>query len=179
MTSLDEVLELYERWGAHHYDEDVGQLDHALQTAALAQAAGAGHALVVAALLHDVGHLLQLRGGARAPHERSGPAFLAGCFPAAVVTPIALHVDAKRYLCAVDGEHLYRLSAGSVESLRRQGGPMTAGEVTAFEATEGWSEAVALRRWDDAGKELDLTVPPLVTFEPLLRSVASSHHGRG
>src|SRR4029453_17731996 len=74
VTDIDEVLDLYDRWGAERYDEDVGQLDHALQTAALAASAGAGDALVVAALLHDVGHLLELRGGPAGPHERTAPA---------------------------------------------------------------------------------------------------------
>src|SRR5690606_17566291 len=64
--SIDEVLALFETWGVQRYDEDVTQLDHALQTAALARDAGATDELVAAALLHDVGHLLELRAGGRA-----------------------------------------------------------------------------------------------------------------
>ncbi|MGH9112917.1 MAG: metal-dependent phosphohydrolase, partial [Acidimicrobiales bacterium] len=80
MTAVDEVLELYDRWGGARYDEDVAQLDHALQTAALAASAGATDAVVAAALLHDAGHLLALRGDPVGPHERTGPAFLAALF---------------------------------------------------------------------------------------------------
>lgn len=174
MTTVDELLDLYERWGAEHYDEEVGQLDHALQTAALAASGGAGEPLVAAALLHDAGHLLALRGGPTGPHERTAPAFLADLFPASVTTPIALHVAAKRYLCAVEPDYHAGLSAGSQRSLRRQGGPMAAGELAAFRATTGWAGAVALRRWDDAGKVDGAAVPGLAGYEPLLRSLACS-----
>ncbi len=174
MTSVDEVLDLYHRWGGERYDEDVAQLDHALQTAALAAAAGAPGPVVAAAVLHDVGHLLALRGDQPGSHERTGPAFLAPLFPPSVTGPIALHVAAKRYLCAVEPAYLTVLSAGSTHSLRRQGGPMSGGEVAAFEARAGWPDAVALRRWDDAGKVDGAAVPGLASYEPLLRSVACS-----
>jgi predicted HD phosphohydrolase len=172
MTTLAEVLDLYDRWGAEHYDEEVGQLDHALQTAALAASDGAADPVVAAALLHDAGHLLALRGGPSGPHERTASAFLAELFPASVTTPIALHVAAKGYLCAVEPDYHAGLSVGSERSLRRQGGPMAAGDLAAFEATPGWADAVALRRWDDAGKVDGLAVPGLASYEPLLRSLA-------
>jgi phosphonate degradation associated HDIG domain protein len=171
-SSLADVLGLYVTFGAERYDEAVGQLDHALQTAALASADGADDALVVAALLHDVGHLLDLRARAdagrpeRGPavdrhHEDVGAAWLRPLFPPAVTRPIALHVRAKRYLCAVEPTYRTALSAGSTASLERQGGPMSPAEVRAFEAAPGWRDAVRLRRWDDAGKVDDLDVPPL------------------
>lgn len=172
--SVAEVLDLLSRYGAAHYDEDVAQLDHALQTAAHARAARAADALVAAALLHDVGHLLDLRGDPPGPHERTGPAWLAGLFPAAVTDPIAGHVAAKRYLCAVDPAYAASLSAGSTASLARQGGPLTAAEAAAFEHRPGWADAVALRRWDDAGKVEGAAVPALAAYEPLLRSLACS-----
>jgi [1-hydroxy-2-(trimethylamino)ethyl]phosphonate dioxygenase len=169
--SIAEVLDLYATFGAERYDEAVGQLDHALQTAALAEADGADDALVVAALLHDVGHLLDLRATASdAPrsagavdlrHEDVGAAWLHPLLPSAVTTPIALHVRAKRYLCAVEPSYRTGLSAGSVASLERQGGPMSPAEAQAFETEPGWREAVRVRRWDDAGKVDELDVAPL------------------
>ena len=173
-TSVDEVLALYERWGGEPYDEEVAQLDHALQTAALAAEAGATGGLVAAALLHDVGHLLDLAGAPPEPHERSGPAYLAGVFPPEVTEPIALHVAAKRYLCAVEPSYGAGLSAGSRRSLARQGGRSSAAEVAAFEARPGWRDAVALRRWDDAGKVDGALVPGLDSYEELLWSLARS-----
>lgn len=172
MTTVDDVLDLYARWAGDPYDEEVAQLAHALQTAALAEAAGSDGPLVAAALLHDVGHLLHLAGGSAAPHESTGPAYLADLLPPEVTRPIALHVEAKRYLCAVEPAYHGGLSHGSVRSLRRQGGPLGPDAAAAFIDRPGAEAAVALRRWDDAGKVVGLAVPPLDAYEPLLRSLA-------
>jgi phosphonate degradation associated HDIG domain protein len=168
-TSVDEVLDLVRSWGSHRYDEVVSQLDHALQCAALATAEGARDHLVVAALLHDVGHLLELRTGGAAPgprsedrhHEQRGARWLAPVFPAEVTGPIALHVAAKRYLCAVDPHYRAGLSSGSERSLVRQGGPMDAAEADRFARHPAHADAVRLRRWDDCGKVEDLVVADL------------------
>ena len=130
--------------------------------------------MVAAALLHDIGHLLELRGDPAGPHERIGPTYLRAVFPAEVTRPIGLHVAAKRYLCAVEAGYGGVLSAGSTTSLRRQGGPMTGDEMAAFEQRHGWRDAVHLRRWDDAGKRDGVTVPPLRHFEAVLREVSCS-----
>ncbi len=180
-ASVDEVVELLERWGGDPYDEDVAQLDHALQTAALARAAGSDDALVAAALLHDVGHLLDLRkGGASADddrrHEDTGSAWLRPLFPAPVTAPIGLHVGAKRYLCAVEPSYIDGLSAGSISSLARQGGPMSSDEVEAFRRLAGSDDAVALRRWDDAGKVIDLDVGSVGDYLELLHRVTMPAH---
>src|SRR3954469_11644615 len=173
-TSVDEVLALYERWGDERDGADVTQLDHALQTAALALRAGASDAHVAAGLLHDAGTLLRLSGWGGGRHERTGAAFLAGVFPASVTQPITWHVAAKRYLCAVEPAYVNALSAGSVRSFGRIGGAMSPTEVAAFEATPGWADAVVLRRWDDAAKVEGADVPRLDRYERLLRAVAGA-----
>jgi phosphonate degradation associated HDIG domain protein len=175
-----DVFALYEHWGAETYDEDVSQLDHALQTAALARADGADDALVAAALLHDVGHLLELRDGGVADgqtdvdlgHEGRGARWLAPVFPAEVTGPIALHVAAKRYRCAVEPSYHDGLSDGSRRSLVRQGGPMSTTEVERFAAHPAHADAVALRGWDDGGKVEDLDVPGLASYRALLAQLA-------
>jgi len=172
VITVHDVLDLYARWGGDRYDEEVAQLAHALQTAALAGAAGSDGTLIAAALLHDVGHLLDLAGGPAGAHEETGPAYLAELFPPAVTGPIALHVEAKRYLCAVEPAYRDGLSPGSVRSLGRQGGPLGRDAAAAFSHRPGAEAAVALRRWDDAGKVVGLRVPPLDAYEPLLRSLA-------
>ncbi len=175
-SSVDEVVALYRRWGAEHYDEELSQIDHAVQTAALARADGASDELVVAALLHDVGHLLELAG-------RSGHGDLpdedlaheaAGVFGAGVTAPVALHVRAKRYRSAVDADYLAALSAGSLRSLVMQGGPADADEVASFERNPGFADAVRLRGWDDGGKVDGLHVPELDDYLDLLRGLARS-----
>jgi phosphonate degradation associated HDIG domain protein len=175
-TSVDEVLDLYRRWGAEHYDEALSQTEHALQCAALARAEGAEDPLVAAALLHDVGHLLELAardGLGELPsvdqgHESVGARYLAQLFGPQVTAPISLHVRAKRYLCAVDPAYLAGLSEGSARSLALQGGPADADEVAAFEGNPGFDAAVCLRRWDDGGKVDGLEVRGLDDYVALL-----------
>ena len=159
------------------HDEEVSQTDHAIQCAALARRDGADEALIAAALLHDVGHLLDLAGGgAYTPgvdrrHEVTGADHLAAVFSPAVTEPIRGHVEAKRYLCAVEPEYAAGLSVGSQRSLAVQGGPMTADEAAAFVARPGAADAVRLRRWDDAGKVLGLQRPAFETYRTLLESL--------
>lgn len=177
--SVAEVVGLFERFGNEHYDEELSQLDHALQTAARARAEGADDALVAAALLHDVGHLLHLAAGgsptdgADLHHEDVGARWLAPLLPPAVTAPIALHVRAKRFLAATEPGYAALLSPASVRSLRHQGGPLTPAEVAAFRANPGAEAAVALRRWDEAGKVDGLSVDPLAGYVTLLERLAT------
>jgi len=177
LSAVGDVLALFARWGGERYDEVVTQTDHAIQCAALARRDGADDALVAAALLHDVGHLLDLAGGgAYAPgvdlrHEVAGADHLAAAFPAAVTDPIRGHVEAKRYLCAVEPAYATGLSVGSQRSLAVQGGPMTADEAAAFIARPGAADALRLRRWDDAGKVLGLERPEIETYRAVLESL--------
>ncbi len=180
-ASIDEVLALFVQWAEDPYDEELSQLAHALQTAALALDAGATDALTAAALLHDVGHLLTLAAAdtpagpvvAEDDHETVGARYLTGLFPPAVTGPIALHVRAKRYLCATEPGYEDSLSSGSVASLARQGGRLDDAEVATFAQNPGAVDAVALRRWDDLGKIEGLTVPALDTYRDLLTRVAT------
>lgn len=181
-TSTAEILALYDRFGSDRYDEAVSQMDHALQTAARAVAAGASEPLIVAALLHDVGHLLDLATTGREQtdlpsrdlgHEVVGARYLATQFPPSVTGPVALHVRAKRYRCAVDPTYRAQLSAGSKRSLERQGGPLDAVEVARFEQHPCFAAAVALRGWDDEGKVDGLAVVGLDDYRALLERVAA------
>lgn len=181
--SVAAIDALYERWGQDTYDEELSQLDHALQTAALAGEAGASDELIVAALLHDIGHLLTLeaQAAAAAPgdldadllHEAVGARYLARLFPPAVTSPIALHVRAKRYRCTVEPAYHEGLSAGSKRSLEKQGGVLSDDEVATFEAMPGFADAVALRGWDDGGKIEGLAVPGWDHYLGLLRTTAA------
>ncbi len=173
MNVVDVITRLFETGGnAAYFGEPVSQTEHALQTAHLAECEGAADALVVAALLHDVGHLLHglpetiADKGVDGRHEAGGSAWLARQFGAAVTDPVRLHVAAKRYLCAVDPGYLARLSPASQWSLELQGGPFDADGVRAFEAEPFYKEAVRLRRWDDQAKIPGLAVPPLGSYVP-------------
>jgi phosphonate degradation associated HDIG domain protein len=172
--TLDQILADYARLGARAYGEDVSQTQHALQCAALAAADGASDSLVVAALLHDYGHLLEGIEDTGRPvvderHEMAGAALLGPLFDLQVTQPIALHVAAKRYLCTVQPGYVAALSAASVHSLALQGGPFTAEEVARFQRLEGFADAVRLRRYDDTGKVADLPTPGFEAYVPLMR----------
>lgn len=166
------------RYGLH----DVTQLQHALQAAMFAEQSGGTPALITAALLHDIGHMVHDLGenpaeaGVDDRHEALGCAFLTRYFRADVTDPVRLHVAAKRYLCAIELDYFALLSPDSVLSLRLQGGPMSPSEVAAFGAEPAAETAVRLRRYDDAAKVKDLPTPDIAHFVPYL---AQCHIGPG
>lgn len=166
-----------ERGGEAYFGEPVSQLEHALQAAWLAAEAKSTLALIAAALLHDIGHLLHDKGEDAADrdldtrHEDAGYAWLLARFGPAVAEPVHLHVAAKRYLCRVDPAYHAALSPASVKSLALQGGPFTGEESEAFERNLWHRDAVQLRRWDDAAKVPGLEVPPLEDYAALLNGL--------
>lgn len=179
-ASIDSIVLLYSTWGNEKYDEEITQLAHALQCAALAHHEGANDELIASALLHDIGHLFELQRhngpnyDTDLRHETTGSEFLSELFPSSVTVPIALHVEAKRYLAANEPGYFDALSLGSKRSLDVQGGPMSPQESADFVARDGSDRAVQLRRWDDRGKVVDLEVRNLEFWIPLLNRVAAS-----
>lgn len=174
---IEEIVELYSSPAAQgRYDEVVTQLEHALQCAQLATEAGASDELVVAALLHDIGHLLLGRASDDADlrHESLGAQKLGAVFGPRVGAAVGLHVSAKRYLCAVEPDYRANLSPASEQSLVLQGGPLGAAEVEAFEHKKGFADAVQVRRWDDLAKVPGAPTPDFDSFLPLLRLVGAA-----
>src|SRR5438105_3837164 len=132
---LGDIEKLFRDHGHIAYSgEGVSQLEHALQSACQAEEAGAGDELVTAALLHDLGHLLNLQGetptrrGIDDQHQYFAIPFLRPLFPAMVVEAIRLHVDAKRALCSLEPDYYEDLSEDSRRSLTLQGGIFSRGE---------------------------------------------------
>jgi len=171
MLSLSDIELLFARHGASQYSgEPVTQLEHALQTAHLAEQAGADDAFVTACLLHDLGHLLNAQGetptlrGIDDAHQYFALPFLRGLFPDTVLDPIKLHVDAKRYLCQSNPGYHAKLSEDSRRSLELQGGRFDAAQAEQFLRLSGAREAVALRLWDDLAKQEGLATPSLAHF---------------
>ena len=171
MLSLTDIELLFARYGANQYSgEPVTQLEHALQTAHLAEQSGADDALVTACLLHDLGHLLNDQGetpslrGIDDTHQYSALPFLRGLFSDAVLDVIRLHVDAKRYLCRANAGYYAKLSEDSKRSLALQGGVFSAEQASAFLTQSGARDAVMLRQWDDLAKQAELATPSLAHF---------------
>jgi len=100
----DEVLALFTARGQATYSERVTMEAHARQAAALAHAEGSDDALVLAALLHDMGHFLDDPDSecGVTDHGTTGGAWVAERFVDAVSEPVRLHVAAKRYRCFMD-----------------------------------------------------------------------------
>jgi phosphonate degradation associated HDIG domain protein len=178
MTAVDEIFSRFEESGDELYiGEPVTVSEHMLQTAAFASREEAPPELVAAALLHDYGHLVHdlpedsAEHGVDTRHEELGFASLERWFPPEVTEPIRLHVAAKRYLVAVDPAYHETLSPASALSLELQGGPMSADEAEVFAAWPHATAACRLRRWDDAGKEPGLPVPPLESYRGLLEAL--------
>ena len=175
--SIQDICDLFVQKGGRAYEgEAVTQLEHALQSAARAEADGAGVALVAAALLHDLGHLLNDRGetptlrGIDDRHEYVALPFLGRLFGDDVVEPIKWHVDAKRFLCATRPDYLVTLSADSKRSLALQGGVFTAAEAEAFQSLPYAGDAVRVRIWDDLAKEPGVRTPSLEHFVAALEA---------
>jgi len=176
MSDLADLIGMYETQGGSSYvGEPISQLEHALQSAAQAAQLGATAAMVVAALLHDVGHLLlhdetATRRGVDTRHEDMGSRYLMTWFGTAVTDPIRLHVSAKRYL-ARDAAYVRTLSEESLRSLDVQGGPMTNAEVARFKSEPCFADALRLRQWDDVAKVTGWAGPGLDSYRTILEEV--------
>lgn len=179
MAAGGEILTLLRESGRQaYYGEPVTQLEHALQSAQLARDAGAGDDVVVAALLHDIGHLLddgrlheQL---GVIDHDRAGADFLrTRGFPEKIVSLVEGHVDAKRYLVATNPAYAARLSPASVETLKLQGGPMSAEESAAFERDPLFRDKLRLRSWDEQAKIPGAACAPLKDYAALIARYVS------
>lgn len=175
-NSLMNILDLLASRGHAQYGEEaINQLEHALQCATLAEAANRPDHLIAACLLHDLGHLVHDLGedaalrGLDDRHEYRAIPILDALFGPAVTAPICLHVEAKRYLCAVDPTYWASLSPASKRSLELQGGVFSATEAAAFIAQPFARDAVQLRIWDDRAKVPDQQTLPLAHFTPILQ----------
>lgn len=178
---INELRGMIAAKGANLYGgEVITQEQHALQCAHLAETEGAPATLIAAALLHDIGHLMEhdfeaaMERNEDRYHENLGEKYLAEWFGPEVTEPVRLHVDAKRYLCATDPDYLNKLSPASAHTLKIQGGPMNDDEVAAFETNPHYREAVRLRIWDDEGKDPDMKTATLDHYLGIVRQAAEA-----
>ena len=180
------IADIFERRGGEEYlGEPVTMAEHMLQGAHFAETAGEREEIIVAALLHDIGHFTSEFGTFSMDdtedrfHEEAGARVLERFFPSIVTDCVRHHVAAKRYLCATRPEYFRRLSEASVHSLNLQGGPMNADEVVAFERNPNLKDIVKVRHYDEAGKEPDLAIRPFCHYAPMVQRVVDAHCGRG
>ena len=178
---METIANLFAQSGDDAYfGEPITQLEHALQCAQLAEKAGADEETVVAAFLHDIGHLLppELAGGymdgyGTVDHERLGADFLrARGFSEKVAQLIEHHVNAKRYLVFKNPKYFARLSKASLKTLAFQGGPMTAEEATTFETNPYFNGILQLRTWDEQAKIPGLPTPGINYYLSIVERIA-------
>lgn len=173
---IQQIIDVFQNRGSDAYgSEPVTQLEHALQTGALALEANAKDSLVVAAFLHDIGHIID---DTILPeddtvnlddrHEECIHPWLLEHFGEAIASPVRLHVPAKRYLCSVDSAYASILSPTSLKSFHDQGGVMSPEELREFEADPFYKDALELRRWDDQAKSKGLSTPAIHFFVPYI-----------
>ena len=179
--SVQHITELFEHAGAHLYGgEAITHRQHALQAAWMAEQANEDDALVIACLLHDLGHMLSGQGndnlarGINDRHEQKIVPCLSELFSEEVLEPIRWHVDAKRYLCHVDPLYYATLSEASKMSMVLQGGAMKEAEAQVFIARPYAQKTLALRYYDDAAKVPDLIVPEFTHYLPRLLAITKA-----
>jgi len=166
-----DIVGLFARAGLRAYGERVSQLAHALQCAALAYRDRADDEVLIAALLHDVGHLVDDHSQSELPdrhHGGAGATLIRPFVPARIAWLVEHHVVAKRYLCSVDPRYVELLSPVSQRSYAAQGARLDFEEQLALETQPWFGDAVRLRRWDDAGKSPEAVYPALFEYRALL-----------
>ncbi|MDA0240666.1 MAG: HD domain-containing protein [Proteobacteria bacterium] len=176
--------DIFDRRGGEEYlGERVTMAQHMLQGATMAENSGQSEVIIVAALLHDIGHFTSEFGAFQMDdtedrhHEEAGAKVLEAFFPTLITDCVRYHVAAKRYLCATKPEYYNRLSEASVHSLNLQGGPMTVDEAAEFERNPNLKEIVQVRYLDDAGKRDDMVTPEFCYFAPRVQRIVDAHCG--
>lgn len=173
---------IFERRGDEEYlGEPVTMGEHMLQGATIAEQDGQPEEIIVAALLHDIGHFTSEFGTFMMDdtedrhHEDAGAAVLERFFPKIVTDCCRYHVAAKRYLCATRPDYFNRLSEASIHSLNLQGGAMTAEEVAVFEQNPNLKDIIAVRYLDEAGKQAGMKTPDFWHFAPMVQNLVDKH----
>jgi phosphonate degradation associated HDIG domain protein len=167
----DEIIALFEtKGGANYSGEKITQLEHACQAAQLAEKDGNDDEVILAAFLHDLGHLLdegeeEMDGYGVKDHEAIGAEYLkARGFSAKITTLVNAHVEAKRYLCAVNQRYFDNLSHASKMTLTFQGGVMREDELDVFERNPLKNLIIKMRTWDEEAKHENISLPDLSLF---------------
>jgi len=173
----DEIMSLYkEHGGAAYAGERVSQLEHMAQAAQLAEAQGFDEEIILAAFLHDIGHISEAAKGDNEmdgygikDHEELGAEFLRGKgFSKKIARLVESHVEAKRYLTYKDPAYYANLSAASIRTLEYQGGPMTADEAGAFEQYPLFDLIIRMRNWDEQAKIEHQPLPDLQHYREMM-----------
>ena len=173
----EEIIHLYTLHGEAEYaGEKVSQLEHMAQAAQLARAQGYDDEVVLAAFLHDIGHLTEKQSSTNSmgefgikDHEALGADFLSSHgFSKRLTRLVASHVVAKRWLTLREAGYYDKLSEASKRTLVYQGGPFSDAEADHLEKDPLFTEIIQMRRWDEEAKLEHQPLPPLSVFKQLI-----------
>jgi phosphonate degradation associated HDIG domain protein len=181
----NEIFSLYEQHGGAEYaGEKITQLEHMVQAAQLAEEQGYDEEVILAAFLHDIGHIAVAAEGDKGmdgfgvrDHEEIGAEFLKEKgFSRKIVRLVESHVEAKRYLTYKDPAYYGQLSEASKKTLEYQGGPMDESEAAAFEQYPLFDLIIKMRKWDEEAKIEHKPLPDLMHYRQMVsHHLASSH----
>jgi phosphonate degradation associated HDIG domain protein len=173
----EEIIQLYDLHGHEEYaGEKVSQLEHMVQAAQLARIQGYDDEVVLAAFLHDIGHIAEKSTSSNAmgsygikDHEAIGADFLSERgFSPRLTRLVSSHVIAKRYLTLRENGYYDKLSEASKKTLVYQGGPLTDATADSMEKDPLFKEIIQMRRWDEEAKKEHQPVPSLEIFKKLI-----------
>jgi 2-amino-1-hydroxyethylphosphonate dioxygenase (glycine-forming) len=187
----NEIMGLYEGYGGNEYaGEKVTQLEHMAQAAQLAEEQGYDEEVILAAFLHDIGHISEaakgdgitsaargeMNGFGIVDHEALGADFLREKgFSKKIARLVESHVEAKRYLTVKDPSYYDQLSEASKKTLEFQGGPMTPEEADAFEQYPLFQLIVQMRKWDEQAKVVGMPLPDIEHYRRMIFHHLSEH----
>ena len=173
----DEIMSYYEQHGGEEYaGEKVTQLEHMVQAAQLAEEQGYDNEVILAAFLHDIGHICEagrgdneMDGFGIKDHEEIGAEYLQQKgFSKKVVRLVQSHVEAKRYLTFKYPEYYEQLSDASKKTLEYQGGKMYEEEAAAFEQYPLFDLIIKMRTWDEQAKIEHKPLPDLSRYRNMI-----------
>jgi len=173
----NEIIHLYTLYGGEEYSgEKISQLEHMVQSALLARAEGFNDEVVLAAFLHDIGHIAEKLTDENSmsiygirDHESIGASYLEEHgFSFRISRLVASHVAAKRWLTLREPGYYDKLSEASKHTLEFQGGPMSDEEADLLEEDPLFREIIQMRRWDEAAKQENMPMPSIDIFRQLL-----------
>ena len=176
-----EILSIFKTHGSINYGEKCSVNAHSIQAGLIAKQKGLDEELILAAFLHDIGHLYPLELKDQ-QHERMGTYGMEAHdkwgedllrekgFSDRLIATVKNHVDAKRYLCFAHPGYYEELSEASKQTLGYQGGPMQAEEAAQFRADPFFEASIEIRKIDDEAKaeDFEITEDPLDLFRGLV-----------
>lgn len=175
----DKIMQILNKSSTIFINEEISQLDHALQCAKFAKDAKYEDEVTIACLLHDIGNLIEekdinlniqkMNNLGNYKHEILGSIYLRQLgFSDKIVELVKNHVNAKRYLVSKNRNYLKKLSNASNKTLENQGYLMNNEEMNNFEKNKYFRDIIRLREYDDKAKKMNIKIYPLVDYYDMI-----------